>query len=91
MESGTSGEPSIPSPAAFDADILDDVLSMRGEVAKAGAQSQRERDATQHKEGREQPSGQRPPHHYWCFPLEPDPRRRYGFRNQAGHCFVADF
>ena len=70
---------------AFDTDGLDGgALSERGKLAKARAHTQRERDATQHKEGCEQPSGERPPHHYWCLPLKADPRRRYGFRRQTG-------
>ena len=54
---------------AFDADILDSALSARAKIAEARAKTQRERDGTQHKEGRKQPSGQRPPHHCWCLPL----------------------
>ena len=69
---------------AFDPDGLDDALGMRGKIAKARAKTQRERDGTQHKEGREQPSGQRPPHHFWCLPLEADPRRRYGLQAETG-------
>src|SRR3990170_3440672 len=45
---------------------------MGRKLAKAGAEAQRERDGAQHKEGRKQPSGQRPPHHYWCLPLKAD-------------------
>ena len=63
---------------ALDADVLDDALGMRGQVAKTHAETQRERDATQHKEGREQPSGERPPHHSGVFPSKPIPAGRYG-------------
>src|SRR4029079_12312595 len=75
----------------LDTYVLNDALGIGRGFPKALAKAQRERDATQHNEGREQPSSQRPPHHYWCLPLKADPRRRSGFRLEVGHCFVADF
>src|SRR5665809_12887 len=54
-------------PIALDTDGLDG-LGFRRKIAKARAKAQRERDATQHQEGCEQPSSQRPPHHFWCLP-----------------------
>src|SRR5262249_4534790 len=56
--------------------VFDNVLGVCGSFAKACTKAQRERDATQHNEGRKQPSSQRPPHHYWCLPLKAVPRRR---------------